>query len=100
MTTMTVTLNSEAVLRNVRELAAEFALQRRERQLRRELDSADFDAIREAGFHLASLPCEHGGLWENRARSTRSICNLLRVLAGADSSVALVAAMHPAVLTT
>jgi hypothetical protein len=97
---MQALVNADAILRNVSTLAAAFALQRGERQRRRALDPADFQAIRQAGFHLACLPVEEGGIWRNRAESTRAIGDLLRVLGGADSSVALVCAMHPAVLTT
>ena len=44
------------------------------------------------------MPVDQGGCWESVAASTRGVCAQLRVLAGADPSVALVAAMHPAVL--
>lgn len=44
------------------------------------------------------MPEEQGGLWRSVPESTRSICEALRTLAAADSSVALVASMHPAVL--
>jgi alkylation response protein AidB-like acyl-CoA dehydrogenase len=90
--------NAQSVLDSVRALAAEFAQQRNERQRRRALDEADFDRLRGAGFLLCAVPVKYGGLWEDAARSPRMVCELLRTLAHGDSSVALVAAMHPAVL--
>jgi alkylation response protein AidB-like acyl-CoA dehydrogenase len=39
-----------------------------------------------------------GGLWRSVAETTRPICEVLRTLAAADPSVALVSAMHPSVL--
>jgi alkylation response protein AidB-like acyl-CoA dehydrogenase len=91
-------LDVESVARNVRALGDEFALQRSDRQRRRELDRGDFDRLEAAGFHLAGVPVEHGGIWQDTAHSTRPIAEMLRALAHADSSLALVASMHPAVL--
>lgn len=87
-----------AVYDRVTEIAAGFADQRAERQRRRELDPADFERLREAGFLLVGVPEALGGLWASAARSTRPICELLRTLAQGDPSAALVASMHPAVL--
>jgi alkylation response protein AidB-like acyl-CoA dehydrogenase len=92
--------DTQAVIDRVRALADEWARDRPQRQRRRELDAADFEQLRQTGIHLACMPAEEGGLWDGRVQSTRLICDLLRVLAGADSSVALVSAMHPAVLVT
>jgi alkylation response protein AidB-like acyl-CoA dehydrogenase len=91
-------MDSEQVLENVREIAAEWAAARSERQKRRHLDRADFDRLRDAGFLLTGAPVEQGGLWDGVARSTRPYCEILRALARGDSSVALVSSMHPAVL--
>jgi len=91
-------MDAKVVLSNVREISQSFAEQRVERQQRRSLDLADFDRLREAGFLLTGVPATEGGLWESTAASTRVISELLRVLARGDSSVALVSAMHPAVL--
>jgi alkylation response protein AidB-like acyl-CoA dehydrogenase len=44
------------------------------------------------------VPRADGGTWESVAASTRGVCTSLRMIAAADPSVALVAAMHPAVL--
>lgn len=91
-------MSAEQLLNDVRELSARFAADRTARQRRRELVKADFDQLQEAGLLLMAVPQEHGGLWESSARSIRPICETLRVLAQGDSSVALVSAMHPAVL--
>jgi alkylation response protein AidB-like acyl-CoA dehydrogenase len=88
-------VDASAILDRVRAVSAEFASQRAARQRRRELDPADFDRLRDAGFLLSAVPADQGGIWENAARSTRPICELLRALARGDSSVALVCAMHP-----
>ena len=59
---------------------------------------ADFARLNDAGFLLVAVPEEGGGLWRSVAETTRPICEVLRTLAAADPSVALVASMHPAVL--
>lgn len=91
-------MDSQTVRENVQTIADQFAEARTERQRRRELDTADFEQLKTAGFHLTGVLAEHGGLWESVQKSSRTICELLRVLAHGDSSVALVAAMHPTVL--
>ncbi|HET7721288.1 MAG TPA: hypothetical protein VFK43_15085, partial [Acidimicrobiales bacterium] len=88
-----------AMLDEVGQVADGFAAARRERQARRHLDRADFDLLAEAGLLRAPLPVERGGLWRSVAESTRPLCELHRRLAGGDPSVALVASMHPAVLS-
>jgi alkylation response protein AidB-like acyl-CoA dehydrogenase len=72
--------------------------QRAERQARRHLEQADFDALREAGFLRTVVPEEMGGTWRDTTSSARMVCELLRLLATADPAVALVAAMHPSVV--
>jgi alkylation response protein AidB-like acyl-CoA dehydrogenase len=91
-------MDAGTVYENLRSLSAEFAAERRERQQRRGLMSADFARLREAGFLLTGAPVDHGGIWESVSGSARPICEMLRTLAHGDSSVALVCAMHPAVL--
>ncbi len=91
-------MNIAAIIENVQAVSTEFAQQRGERQVRRELVQADFDHLKAAGFLLTGVPVEQGGLWESMEHSTRPICELLRILAHGDSSVALVSAMHPSVL--
>lgn len=92
-------MNPHTVLDNVRDIASQFAGARKERQLRRHLEPADFDQLREAGFLLTGVPVAQGGLWASVQESTRPVCEILRVLARGDSSVALVSSMHPAVLS-
>ena len=91
--------HARTVLANIQEISAQFAQERRERQRRRELVRADFDVLKDAGFLLTPVSRDCGGLYENMARSTRPLCEMLRSLAHGDSSVALVASMHPAVIT-
>ena len=79
-------------------LAATWRDDRSERQARRHLEQADFDAIRDAGFLHLVAPEEAGGSWRRREASARGGCEVLRTLAGADPSVALVSSMHPAVV--
>jgi hypothetical protein len=71
---------------------------RADRQARRHLVPADFAELRDRGLLLAPVPTEDGGLWDGAATSTRPMCEAYRLLARADPSVALVSAMHPAVL--
>lgn len=93
-------MNIQTISANIQEISDQFDAQRRDRQIRRHLEQADFDQLAEAGFLLTSIPREHGGLWEDVPRSTRQVSELLRILAQGDPSVALVACMHPAVLFT
>ncbi|MFT7640598.1 MAG: alkylation response protein AidB-like acyl-CoA dehydrogenase [Pirellulaceae bacterium] len=81
------------------DLATEFSRDRGERQRRRSLDRADFQAIAETGYLLLAIPESAGGHWVSVEESVRPICSALRALAKGDSSVALVSAMHPAVLS-
>ena len=90
--------DAQIILEKIRGLAADFAEERSERQQRRELVQADFDRLRDTGFLLTAVPVEQGGTWESFQQSNRAICEMLRALAHGDSSVALVASMHPAVL--
>lgn len=90
--------NAGVILQKIRELAADFAGERSERQRRRELVQMDFDRLRDTGFLLTAVPVEQGGIWESPERSNRVVCEMLRALAHGDSSIALVSAMHPSVL--
>ncbi len=90
--------NARAILEKIRKLAAEFAGERSERQLRRELVRSDFDRLRDTGFLLSAVPVEYGGIWESSELSNRAVCEMLRALAHGDSSIALVASMHPSVI--
>jgi alkylation response protein AidB-like acyl-CoA dehydrogenase len=82
----------------IAEIADEWRAARAERQARRHLDRDDFERLRSVGFLHTAVPEAMGGLWRSVGESTRAICALLRTLARADPSVALVSAMHPAVL--
>lgn len=80
------------------EIAARWRSDRAERQARRHLERADFDALRDTGLLQCAVPVEAGGRWVGPA-SARPLCELYRGLAAADPSVALVSAMHPAVIS-
>ena len=80
------------------ELAASWREDRPQRQTRRHLERADFDALRDAGFLLGVVPESIGGLWRGVAETVRPLSDALRSLARADPSVALVSSMHPAVV--
>jgi alkylation response protein AidB-like acyl-CoA dehydrogenase len=91
-------MEATTVIDNVTQLAETFGKQRRERQQRTNLDKADFDALVDAGVLLTGAPASMGGIWVDVASSARPFCEVLRILATGDPSVALVTAMHPAVL--
>ena len=88
----------EEVVENIKDLSSKFASERRERQQRRELKKADFDALTDAGFHLTGVPPDMGGINGGVTEFTRPLCDMLRILAKGDPSVSLVASMHPAVI--
>lgn len=79
-------------------LAAQWATERGERMARRHLDPADFEALAETGFLKLIVPVDHGGDWVSLAETGPVIVDAVRRLARGDPSVALVAAMHPAVV--
>jgi alkylation response protein AidB-like acyl-CoA dehydrogenase len=83
---------------SVRALAERFALARDERLRRTALDPEDFARLGEAGFRLTGITAAYGGVWRGLAQSVRDYCEIIRDLARADPSLALVASMHPAVL--
>src|SRR5215218_7878532 len=87
------------VARAVGALAEEFAAERKERQQRRHLDPEDFRRLGAAGFRRTGVPVAEGGLWRSVPRTTRVVAEMLRSLAAGDPAVALVSAMHPAVLS-
>jgi alkylation response protein AidB-like acyl-CoA dehydrogenase len=91
-------MDIHTVLKNVGALSSRFAAERHERQQRRALVASDFAALHDAGFLLTGVPVEEGGVWQDVRHSARPVCDILRVLAHGDSSVALVCAMHPSVL--
>jgi len=87
------------VHRGVAHIAATFATARKERIVRRALEQEDFRRLADAGFLLTGVPVEEGGLWCGLAESTRAYTELICTLARGDPCVALVAAMHPSVLS-
>jgi alkylation response protein AidB-like acyl-CoA dehydrogenase len=87
-----------AVKVRVDEIAEKWRADRSERQMRRSLDRADFDALRDAGLLDLIAPVDAGGAWESTPSSLRPLCEIYRRLASADPSVALVSSMHPAVI--
>jgi len=92
-------MDIETIQENVAALVAGWAPQRSERMARRALDPADFAALGKAGMTLTGVPVEFGGVWQDPARSIRSIAALHRTIARIDPSLALVTTMHPTVLT-
>ncbi len=93
-----VTPSTESLGADIRAIVDRWKPQRAERQARRALDPADFDELRAAGFLRSVVPEASGGLWRDPASSARDVCEILRLLATADPSVALVSAMHPSVI--
>src|SRR5215813_834015 len=91
--------NAQALLAQTGDVAADLAKERRTRQLRRRLEPSDFQRLHDIGLHLVSVPVAYGGMWEDLSRSVRPLCELLRILAHGDSSLALVYSMHPSVLS-
>ena len=84
----------EHVLGAAHEIASQWRADRPHRQSRRHLDRADFDALRETGILQLVAPTDMGGQWESMETSARSVCEVYRVLAAGDPSVALVSSMH------
>ncbi len=83
----------------IADIAADFAATRSERIGRRSLQPDDFARLAGAGFLQTGVPMEQGGLWRGLAGSVRDYAELVRTLAEGDACVALVAAMHPSVLS-
>jgi len=89
---------AEEICAAVADRADDWRAQRTDRQLRRHLDPNDFAELRSCGLPLMAVPVDAGGTWVDVATSTRPVAQALRALAGGDPSVALVSAMHPAVI--
>lgn len=89
--------DSSTVIAALTQVAEGFAVDTIARQKRTALDSADFEQLAAAGFLLTGVAAEHGGLWRGPAGSARDYATMVRTVAHGDPSVALVAAMHPAV---
>ncbi len=91
-------MNFSELENNIDALVASWLPQRAERMARQALDPADFAAMADAGMTLTGVHRDFGGLWDPAIRPERIIARLLRKLATADPSLALVTAMHPTVL--
>jgi alkylation response protein AidB-like acyl-CoA dehydrogenase len=92
-------MDAATLLEDVRGIAERFATDRHERQRRDRLVQGEFDELVAAGFLMTGVPSADGGLFESVAASTRTVGSVLNALARGDASVALVASMHPAVLS-
>ena len=92
-------MKTDEVIANLQVIADRFATERDERLARRHLERADFDQLAEAGFLLTGLSAEDGGFWRDIRQSIRPYAEMIHTIAMGDPSVALVAAMHPCVLT-
>lgn len=88
-----------SVRHNVEAVAEKWASEMPARLRRQALDRADFAALRDAGLTLTGVPEDIGGVWHSARRSTRPTGAMFRALARVDPSVALVATMHPTVLS-
>lgn len=76
----------------------EWRADRSARLARRGLDAGEFARLAGAGWLQVAVPEEDGGLWRGVAQTVTPACELVRELARADPSVALVETMHPSVL--
>ncbi|MCO6455212.1 MAG: hypothetical protein J5I93_07920 [Pirellulaceae bacterium] len=83
----------------VQAISMQFRRDRATRQGRQTLAEDDFQHLAQAGLSLLAVPASQGGLWTGVQNTVRPLAELLRTLARGDSSVALVCAMHPAVLS-
>lgn len=91
-------MNFQLIRDRIEKLAQRFAAERLTRQQRVALDPSDFAALHDAGYTRLIIPVENGGTFESFSRSIRPLCGILRTLGRSDASLALVCAMHPAVL--
>lgn len=80
------------------DIADSFRAARKDRLGKDSINPTDFAAIADAGYLLLGVPMEMGGLWHDLKQTGPVLAETIRALARGDSSVALVAAMHPAVL--
>ncbi len=86
------------MLDEVATLSAAFGAERADRMRRRHLEAEDFRRLAGTGVPMLAVPEDEGGMFRSPRESIRLICDTYRVLAAGDPSVALVSAMHPAVL--
>lgn len=81
-----------------RAIADQFRSERSKRLGKSEINPADFQTLADAGYLALSVPAEVGGSWQGLTQTGPRLAETVRELARGDASVALVAAMHPAVL--
>ncbi len=91
-------MSSSDILAAIEVLADKWVCERGERFQRRHLERIDFDAVAETGYLRLIVPVEFGGEWVSLSETGPIIVDAVTRLARGDQSVALVAAMHPAVL--
>ena len=92
-------LEADEVRAAIEPIASEWRADRRTRQARTHLDRADFDALRDTGLLTLGIPVEAGGAWHGVEASVRGCARCTDGWRRADPSVALVSAMHPAVIS-
>lgn len=92
-------MEADMVVERVGDLADRFSTERTARQTRDHLDLADFVALADTGFLRLAVPRSMGGLFDSFVATTRITAEAVRSLAHGDPAVALVASMHPAVLS-
>ena len=74
-------MDAATVQRQVATISDDLATNRRERQVRRHLDPADFAALADTGYLLCGVPLDMGGFWVDVRSSVRGISEILRTLA-------------------
>jgi len=71
--------DAQSILRNVSEIACDFASERAERQRRRELIKEDFDRLRESGYLMVAVPTEFGGIGMARVMAQELSAKFLKL---------------------
>ena len=92
-------MDINAVKTNAQLVADEWKEQVSERQQRTELQEDDYNQLKSINIPLLGVPQEFGGLWKDLQTTGSSICEILRILASGDPSVALSSTMHQGVLS-
>lgn len=85
-------------LSRFRAIADRFRNERSQRLGRTTLQRDDFVDLADAGYLKLSVPESAGGNWQSLNQTGPQFAEITRTLARGDASVALVAAMHPAVV--
>ena len=82
-------MDINAVKTNAKLVAEEWKEQVTERQQRTELQEDDYNQLKSINIPLLGVPQEFGGLWQDLQSTGSSVCEILRILASGDPSVAL-----------